>query len=229
MKQLLLCTLFATQFTSAMDVDLQQRAFEQEMVPFLQDLEKKAVDEGLEHCTSDLLPLLKNGIQKKLYNLANDYSCQEIAQALNEPSPEFKRLTEAYLRSVYLPEEDTAPSLYEFLTSEGSSSNVNILLSEGQTLLMCAVRKNDEPMVQLLLSLKANPNIGLTNGYSPLMFAIDNKRCPKGNTRIAKFLLEAGADANVKECFLGTALDLAISRENEELVELLLKYVDKNV
>ena len=218
MKQTALCAIIITIFSSTYLPAMENNRI----------LGKKITDEDVETCREELLSLIKKESQRKAHLLTTGDKYISSPKMLTEPSPLFKELSQHYLRSVYLPTENTSASLYDYISSkESNSSNVDSILSEGQTLLMCAVRKNDEPLVTLLLSKKADPNITLRNGYSALMFAIDNKQTAIGNIHIVKLLLDAGADANAKEPFLGTALDLAIARKNTELVTLLLEHVDE--
>ena len=57
-------------------------------------------------------------------------------------------------------------------------------------------------------------------GYSPLILA-----CYRGNTEVAKFLINNGADLNYNNS-MGTALMAAVVKNNVEIANLLL---DKNV
>jgi ankyrin repeat protein len=84
--------------------------------------------------------------------------------------------------------------------SEGSADMVRLLLkhgadidalADGRTALLAAIGARDVPMVELLLSAGADPNVGDGRGETPLSFAALN---PLGSLDIVRMLLRAGAD-----------------------------------
>lgn len=101
--------------------------------------------------------------------------------------------------------------------------------SNGSTPLILAIQKTltDKPsleMVQFLISKKANVNLATVSGFTPLMAAASykwgnnqEKRC-----RIAKELLNAGADPARKDKYGKIALQYAIDTNFKEMINLLL-------
>lgn len=82
--------------------------------------------------------------------------------------------------------------LSRFLLEKGA--NINFLDThphgEGENLLTSACDMDDPlPFLQLLLEFKADPNFARVDGWTPLMITAH-----KGNLKVAKFLLENGAD-----------------------------------
>lgn len=79
---------------------------------------------------------------------------------------------------------------------------------------------NSFKIVRMLLKHSANPNItlkGMANA-TPLILATQNR-----NTKIVEMLLDNGASVNAKDLFDKSALDYALLRGPDQLIELLLK------
>lgn len=98
--------------------------------------------------------------------------------------------------------------------------DVNIKNSEGLTALAIAIVKGDENLVKFLLSVDGI-NVDARNEideYTALLFAAE-----LGYTNIAKLLLAAGADVNLKSKSGWTALEQAACKGNYSIVELLSK------
>lgn len=87
------------------------------------------------------------------------------------------------------------------------------------TPIMAATVKNNENIVDLLLSHGADPNIQDTNGKTALLYC-----STFGINTIAEKLLKAGANANLKDNTGNRALDYAILRQNETLIKLINHY-----
>jgi hypothetical protein len=84
--------------------------------------------------------------------------------------------------------------------------------------LLAAVRKGDIAAVRGLLDKGANVNAKSPYGATPLFFAAD-----RGNTEIAKLLIERGADVTIKDTYYGaSALTWAAEKERTEIIRLLL-------
>ena len=101
-------------------------------------------------------------------------------------------------------------------------ADVNARDSKNVTVLQLAVVLGNEDIVQLLLEKGANPNgnfvSAVTNSDTPLHDAVRFAR-----TKIAKLLLDHGAEVDARAEDGGTALESAAALENEEIVRLLLE------
>ena len=107
---------------------------------------------------------------------------------------------------------------------------INPLASAQGTLpqLMQAIQKNDVQMVHQLVSNMPNLNIfwqdSLGNRKTPLMVAAEN-----GDITITRFLLERGANANIRPETGATALILAANNGHKDIVAILLDKGSANV
>lgn len=81
------------------------------------------------------------------------------------------------------------------LLSLEKSGDPDKQFTQGRTLLMMAVIRNDKEMVERLLSLDvyADVDIADENGNTPLIAS-----CEKDNTEIARMLINAGAGVNLQ-------------------------------
>lgn len=84
---------------------------------------------------------------------------------------------------------------------------------------MVATMKNKKDIAQLLIDNGANINAQRYNGWTPLMLAVGIK-----NIDMVKFLLDNNADITIKNNSNKTALDIARSRNYEEIVALFENY-----
>lgn len=110
-----------------------------------------------------------------------------------------------YLITVFL-------SLGAFAQSAGSKSIFDVARSGSLTEASALVQQNPKVVNEINDA-----------GYSPLILA-----CYRGNTEVAKFLINNGADLNYNNS-MGTALMAAVVKSNDEIVNLLLgKNVDVN-
>jgi ankyrin repeat protein len=87
----------------------------------------------------------------------------------------------------------------------------------GITPLVRATMKGSEAIVKLLLSLGADPNSSVAGGSSPLWFA-------QQTPRILQMLLEAGANPNIINESGTPLLNIAATRGNAEVMDLLLRH-----
>ena len=87
---------------------------------------------------------------------------------------------------------------------------------DGATPLHCAVAGGQQPVVELLLTKKANVNARKKDGVTPLHIA-----AALGRVEIAKVLIANGADVNVKDNRGGTALTFARDKGQTEIAALL--------
>lgn len=102
--------------------------------------------------------------------------------------------------------------------------DVNASYPSGRTELFYAIRKTDIPKVSDLLKRGARVNVKDNEGATPLTFDIQSVAPPNALT-IARMLIAAGADVNLKNKRQTTALKLAVYQfEDKEgdLVKLLL-------
>jgi truncated hemoglobin YjbI len=94
--------------------------------------------------------------------------------------------------------------------------------ARGRTLLHAASGQGNLPIVQLLLSLRADPNTIDEGGHTPLYCVGNECRAASGGD-VVRALAEAGANVNaqtgVKQC---SALHMAARRGNDSVVEALL-------
>jgi hypothetical protein len=90
----------------------------------------------------------------------------------------------------------------------------------GQTLLFEAVKKNDEKTTEVLLNRNADVHaIENIQESTPLMMAVN-----LGHIDIARMLLDAGADPEIKGIFGQTPLVRAVIEGHHDMLGLLLEY-----
>lgn len=95
----------------------------------------------------------------------------------------------------------------------------------GDTLLMFAVIRKHELLVNLLCHLKVNTNIfNYSNSATALTYAVDSE-----NPNIIQCLLNAGADPNLRDHLGHTLLMTAVLNNNPSMVAKLCKWVKPNL
>jgi len=98
-----------------------------------------------------------------------------------------------------------------------TAPNLNIIDTDGYTVLMQAVRFGHTEVVKLLIEAGANLNVQDNDGYTALIWAII-----RGYTEVAQLLIGAGADLNVQDNDGYTALIYASIRGDTEVAQLLI-------
>lgn len=121
--------------------------------------------------------------------------------------------------------KDVATILAAML-SKGADPNA--AYPDGRTPLHVAVTARDPNAVTVLLAYHANPNLAAKDGSTPLLALTTtkprNEQLERDSLAIAKSLMDAGADPNIKAANGMTAMDLASSTNNIALHDFLLSY-----
>ena len=98
-----------------------------------------------------------------------------------------------------------------------TAPNLNIIDTDGHTVLMQAVSFGHTEVVKLLIEAGADLNVQDNDGYTALIYA-----SIRGYTEVAQLLIGAGADLNVQDNDGYTALIYAIIRGDTEVAQLLI-------
>jgi ankyrin repeat protein len=99
------------------------------------------------------------------------------------------------------------------------SASINARNEYGATALYTAVASGNIAIVRLLLAEKADPDVPLLSGETPLMAAADN-----GDLEAARLLIDSGANVNANEKNGGqTALMWAAAERASAIVRLLVE------
>lgn len=107
--------------------------------------------------------------------------------------PEAAQAGDIILRAAVSAAENGRHELLRILAQQKGGFNFNSIV-EGRTPLIGAVLNNKQKCVEVLLELKADPNLCDDSGVSPLMHAvIDNNRA------MASLLIEHGADPTLQD------------------------------
>ncbi|BBI99900.1 hypothetical protein FGKAn22_15930 [Ferrigenium kumadai] len=106
-------------------------------------------------------------------------------------------------------------NLAKALVSEKGIS-IDAQAEDGSTALLIATNRNRVNQVRVLLDLHANPNTRDTNGWTPLLSAVD-----EGNIEIVNMLLAKGADVHMQAPWNGG--DAAFFAERNGNTELAAK------
>jgi ankyrin repeat protein len=153
--------------------------------------------------------------QRKIWQDRSDLALLRAAQANNTA------LAAQLLRSgasIDAGDPANAPSVWEQI--QARLDNDEIDREYGETPLMLASEQGHAAMVQFLLLHGANANARDTDGYTPLLFAVEKARQP--DTEVVRMLLQAGAAPNAHDYHAGdTALETAEQRHLTEIIRLL--------
>jgi ankyrin repeat protein len=90
----------------------------------------------------------------------------------------------------------------------------------GWTLLMEAIKENNEKAIEILLNHNADIHaVESEHQVTPLLLATRH-----GNIQVCRKLIEAGADPEVKDLQGQTCLIVAVKNKHKDIVALLLEY-----
>ncbi len=132
-----------------------------------------------------------------------------VSQAMQQEQAEQERM----LRKNSMLLHATTHNDFQQMLDAGADINGQTVYGD-DSVLCCAIDRNKEHLIQMLLDAGANPN--KQNGGIPLHRAI----C---NNNIVQMLLDAGADVNVQDRFGKTALLKAVRDDRRSVVSQLLE------
>ncbi|WP_423406808.1 M48 family metallopeptidase [Heyndrickxia sp. MSNUG] len=138
--------------------------------------------------------------------------------------------SESYLNEEngWMEEGDSSPLIESVVDGDLSKTkkliengeDIHTIDYNGYTPLDWAIKDSNEPMVKLLLKMKADPNFETDYMMTPFMTAAE-----AGNPSMIKLLHEAGGDPDYQETSGGyTALTYSVFSGNMEAVKLLLDF-----
>jgi len=107
--------------------------------------------------------------------------------------------------------------LVELMINRGA--DVKATDNNGNTPLLYACRGRNKELIELLIEKGADVNAKGKDGFTPLLWACFRY----DNEEVIKLLIEKGADVNYSSGMVNTPLGLASNRNDEVLVELLIK------
>jgi ankyrin repeat protein len=110
------------------------------------------------------------------------------------------------------------PAVVDFLLQNGADLNAQDVA--GNTALMGVCFKGYKDIAKKLVDAGADVNLRNANGAPALTFA-----ATFGQLQIAEWLLRKGAQSNLPDSRGKTSLDHAIIQENEEMIELIQRYL----
>lgn len=112
-------------------------------------------------------------------------------------------------------------TMKELLASGADPDRKN---SDGYCALIYASEHSDPDAVKILLRSGANPDITSGDGWTPLMWAAFF-----GHYKTVKVLLDAGADISISNSSAMSVLDIARSRNKEDIEALVEDYIVKGL
>lgn len=151
----------------------------------------------------------------------NDGKTVLIHAVINNNLDVTKLLLDVYPDNIDIPDSTkNTPLLYA--VADGNIEMTKLFLEKGayvsDNTLFLVIQRDDEPLLELLLDYKANPNIFISP-HTPLMYAAANDKY-----NMCEMLLEHGADVNFANDNGMTAILYACKNGSVELVNLLVYY-----
>lgn len=183
---------------------------------------------------ADVNSVSKTELTPLLVSILSGEDDPKIIKALLDAGADVNKATETMdctplFFHLYLSKESENPQLFErkdadssitkMLIDAGADVNYNKGKKKISILHKLSLRYENLKNFELLLSAGLDIDIPNKNGTTPLTYAADNEN---GDINMVKRLLELGADPEAKNSLTGkTALDYAIARNNQEMVDLL--------
>jgi ankyrin repeat protein len=143
------------------------------------------------------------------------YNQKDICKLLIKNGADINKKAKNGFTSLMLAAQNNFPEMVWLLLDNGAS--IDIDRPQGGTALGFAADKGNLDVVKILLDHGANINFkDSAGGYTPLMIAVFMKRY-----ETVKYLLEKGADRNIKAKDGNTAIDFARQLKDRRLNEIL--------
>lgn len=127
---------------------------------------------------------------------------------------------ETLIENFYFPYKNVSQNDIVNLNLENVIGNVNEKITDNKTILMIAAERGMENLVETLLDFEANVNEEDYMGANAFVYSLRNPNAYNLNT--INLLLNAGTEIKNDPISVSTPLLTAVSRNDEELVELLL-------
>ena len=185
----------------------------------------------------------KDQKEKQLYKFAEDGNVQKLKELLENKGVEFDinwtNLKENGNTALHVAVDNRYDKVVELLLA--NDATVNKMNNDGKNPLHIACKKYGIPsIVKLLIDKGANVNEPEHNAFenTPLHLAAMNRTDfgflgsnagNEANEEIATILLEAGADPELKNAKGQTVMELAESRRNHWVVEILKNFPKKKL
>lgn len=146
----------------------------------------------------------------------------ELTQLLLDSKAEIEQRDKGNKTALLVALEKNNPEVALALLNAGANSQA--VGSDGRTALIIATEKEMVPVMKVLLKHPANINAQDKYGQTALMWAVATGSA----LELTTLLLEAGADATIKDGSGNTALYYAKRRERKDIQDLLLEKVNEN-
>lgn len=104
------------------------------------------------------------------------------------------------------------------VVSENPGMDLNMILNDGETFLIMAIKKDFRDIRNFLLDKNVNHDKSNVNKETPLIAAVS-----KNHLNSIKVLLDLKADLEKKDANGDTALHMAIKKDNDEVATLLIR------